>query len=96
MQRDDAERVRDALARMSVLLAVSEAELAGLVTAPDAPLGTRSRSSPNTKETLFTLDGTDQVRVTPDDDRCLAAQVLACADAHGPQLTVQVYSAVSC
>ncbi|MGH3222502.1 MAG: hypothetical protein ACRDPY_28045 [Streptosporangiaceae bacterium] len=64
-----------------------------LATETGAPLGTRSRSSPTSKESLFTLDGHHQVRVTPDDDRCIAAKVTTAGN-HGPaRLTVEVYSA---
>jgi hypothetical protein len=93
MQRDDAERIRDAISRLSVLLAAPADELLALVTTPDAPLGTRSRSKPTLKHCLFTLDGTDQVRVTPDDDRCVAAEILAVPNGRAPRLRTEVYSA---
>lgn len=56
MQRDDPDRVKDAITRLSALLGVDAEELLALATANDAPLGSSSRSSPTSKETLFTLD----------------------------------------
>jgi hypothetical protein len=93
MQRDDPDRVKDALTRLSALLSVDAAELLALATANDAPLGSRSRSSPTSKETLFTLDHAAQVRITPDDDRCVAAEVIASGNDGLPRLAVDVYTA---
>jgi hypothetical protein len=93
MQRDDPDRVSDAIARLSALLRVDAEGLLALATAFDAPLGSRSRSSPTSKESLFTLDGSAQVRVTPDDDRCIAAEVVASGHDGPPRLAVVVYSA---
>lgn len=93
MQRDAPERIREAIARLSILLDVPADELLALATAHYAPLGTRSSSKPTSKHSLFTLDGTDQVRVTPDDDRCIAAEILAVRDGQAPSLKVEVYSA---
>jgi hypothetical protein len=93
MQRDDPGRVNEAVTRLSRLLDADPCELLWLATTPDAPLGTRSRSGPASRQTLFTLDGTVQVRMTPDDDRCIAADVIA-ADKDGPAgLSVDVYAA---
>jgi hypothetical protein len=93
MQRDDPDRVTTAMTRISALLGANAEELLALATSVDAPLGSRSRSTPTSKASLFTLEGEDQVRVTPDDDRCVAAQVTA-AGGHGPpSLAVEVYSA---
>jgi len=93
MQRDDPDRVTDAITRMAALLGAGAEELLTLATSGDAPLGSRSRSNPTSKEGLFTLDGADQVRITPDDDRCVAAEVVA-AFGHGlPRLAVEVHSA---
>jgi hypothetical protein len=93
MQRDDRGRIRDAITRLSALLDVDANELLALVTAGDAPLGSRSRSSPMSKESLFTLDVADQVRVTPDDDRCVAAEVMSSGDSGPPRLAVEAHSA---
>lgn len=93
MQRDDPGRIREAINRLARLLATDADHLLMLATETSAPLGTRSRSSPASKESLFMLDGADQVRVTPDDDRCIAAEVIT-AGGDGPaRLTVEVYSA---
>jgi hypothetical protein len=94
MQRDDPDRVDEAMARLAKLLDADADELLALATTPDAPLGARSRPGPASKQSLFTLDGSAQVRVTPDDDRCVAAEVIA-AGSDGPAwLSVQVYSAM--
>jgi hypothetical protein len=94
MQRDDPDRVNEAMARLAKLLDADADELLALATTPDAPLGARSRPGPASKQSLFTLDGSAQVRVTPDDDRCVAAEVIA-AGSDGPAwLSVQVYSAM--
>ena len=95
MQRDDVDRLRPAITRLSGLLEVDEGTLTDLTTGPDAPLGTRSRTKPNSNECLFTLDGVRQVRVTPNDDRCLGAEVLARPNDGPPRLTVDVYTATS-
>jgi hypothetical protein len=74
-------------------MAGGASELLRHATAASAPLGARSRSSPASRECLFTLHGPGQVRVTPDDDRCIAAEVTT-ADDDGPaRLSVGVYSA---
>lgn len=91
MQCDDPDRVRDAVLRLSALIDVNTEELLALASTRDAPLGPRSRSSPTSKESLFTLDGAAQVRVTPDDHRCVAAEVLA-RDTTARQVTVEVYA----
>jgi hypothetical protein len=93
MQRDEPERLHLAMRRLSLLLEVDEERLLDLATAPGAPLGTRSRPKPTSKDCLFTLDGATQVRVTPDDDRCVAAEVLASGDCESSRLTVEVYAA---
>jgi hypothetical protein len=95
MQREDPSRVAGAMTRLSRLLGAAPRELLALAATADAPLGTRSRSSPASRQTLFTLDGPHQVRVTPDDDRCIAAEVIS-AGMDGPaRLGVDVYSAAS-
>lgn len=93
MQRDDPGRITDAITRLSRLLEADPRELLALATTADAPLGTRSRSRPASRQSLFTLDGDAQVRVTPDDDRCIAAEVTAEGNDGPARLSVQVYSA---
>jgi hypothetical protein len=93
MQRDDPDRLADAIGRLAPLLDVQAGELLALATASDAPLGSRSRSSTTSKESLFTLDGAFQVRVTPDDDRCAAAEVVSSGNNGPPRLAVEIYSA---
>lgn len=95
IQRDDPDRVSEQVARLSALLGVDPEELLALVTAADAPLGTKSRPSRRSKESLFKLDKLDpaQVYVTPDDHRCAAAQVVAVRGDGPPCLSVEVYSA---
>jgi hypothetical protein len=93
MQRDEPGRVTEAAARLAKLLNADASELLRHATATSAPLGARSRSSPASCESLFTLHGPAQVRVTPDDDRCIAAEITTAKD-HGPaRLSVEVYSA---
>ena len=95
MQRDDAGRVAEAVARLSRLLDAGDGELLALASMADAPLGTRSRPGPASAQSLFTLDGHDQVRVTPDDDRCIAAEVITAKGKIGPaRLSAEVYSAM--
>jgi hypothetical protein len=93
MQRDDPGRISEAINRLARLLATDADHLLTLATEASAPLGTRSRSSPASKEGLFALDGPDQVRVTPDDDRCIAAEVTTGGNDGPARLTVEVYSA---
>lgn len=71
--------------RLETLLSVTRDDLRALLTAPDAPLGAARR--------LLTLDGVHQVRVTPDDDRCVAAEIIAADDDGPPRLAVHVYAA---
>lgn len=93
MQRDDPGRLTEAAIRLSALLGADPGELIALAAAPGAPLGTRSRPGPASRQSLFTLDGTAQVRVTPDDDRCIAAKVMTAGN-HGPvRLSADVYAA---
>jgi hypothetical protein len=73
MRRDEPDRIQLAIVRLSEVLSVDAWTLIQLATAADAPLGTRSRKKPNSKDCLFTLDGATRVRVTPDDDRCVGA-----------------------
>jgi hypothetical protein len=94
MQRDDPDRVDEAVARLAKLLDADAGELLTLATTSDAPLGARSRPGPTSKQSLFTLDGPAQVRVTPDDDRCVAAEVVTAGDDGPARLSVQVYSAI--
>jgi hypothetical protein len=42
---------------------------------------------------LFTLDGPSQVRVTPDDDRCIAAELTTAGKDSPARLAVEIYSA---
>jgi len=74
-------------------LGADAGELLRHATAADAPLGARSRSHPASRESLFTLHGPAQVRVTPDDDRCIAAEVATAGGDGPPRLTAAVYSA---
>lgn len=93
MQRDDPDRVNEAVTRLARLLDADAGELLALATTDDAPLGARSRPGPASRQSLFTLDGSAQARVTPDDDRCIAAEVIT-AGSDGPaRLSVEVYSA---
>lgn len=92
MQWDEAHRIQLPIARLSDLLGVDEDMLRTLATAHDAPLGPRARTTSTSKEALFTLDGATQVRVTPDDDRCVAALITARGDAPPARLAVDVYS----
>jgi hypothetical protein len=93
MQRDEPGRVTEAVARLAKLLNADADELLRHATAASAPLGVRSRSRPASRESLFTLHGPAQVRVTPDDDRCIAAQVTTAGDDGPARLSVEVYSA---
>jgi hypothetical protein len=93
MQRDEPGRVAEAAARLAKLLNADASELLRHATAADAPLGARSRSSPASRESLFTLRGPAELRVTPDDDRCIAAEVTTAGDDGPPRLSVGVYSA---
>ena len=93
MQRDDPGRVTEAVTRLSRLLDADPCELLGLATAPDAPLGARSRSGPASRQALFTLDGTAQVRVTPGDDRCIAAEVRVAGNDGPARLSVDLHAA---
>jgi hypothetical protein len=93
MQRDDPGRITDAITRLARLLDVDPRELLALATTADAPLGTRSRPRPASRQSLFTPDGHAQVRITPDDDRCIAAEVIAEGKDGPARLSVQVYSA---
>jgi len=93
MQSDEPGRVTEAVARLAKLLDADASELLRHATAADAPLGARSRSSPASRESLFTLHGPAGLRVTPDDDRCVAAEVTTAGDDGPPRLSVGVYSA---
>jgi hypothetical protein len=93
MQRDDADRVNEAVTRLARLQHAEAGELLALATAADAPLGTRARPGPASRGGLFTLDGPDQVRVTPDDDRCIAAEVTTAGKDGPARLSVEAYSA---
>jgi hypothetical protein len=93
MQRDDPERVNEAVTRLAGLLHADAAELLAFATTADAPLGARSRPGPAFRQSLFTLDGPTQVRVTPDDDRCIAAEAITAGNDGLARLSVEVYSA---
>jgi hypothetical protein len=67
--------------------------LLGHAIAASAPLGARSRSHLSSRESLFTLHGSAAVRVTPDDDRCIAAEVTTAGHDGLARLSVEVYSA---
>lgn len=90
MQRDDPDQARAAVPVMSRLLGAPADEIADLIAARGAPLGTRSRSGTRGRERLFTLAGGDRISVTPDDDRCIAAEVLPDLRASGRHVTVTV------
>lgn len=93
MQRDETGQVNGAFTRLARLQHADAGELLALATAADAPLGTRTRSGPDSRASLFTLDGPGQVRVTPDDDRCIAAELIT-AGKNGPaRLAVEVHAA---
>jgi predicted nucleic acid-binding Zn-ribbon protein len=92
LQRDDPGPLTEAVGRLAPLLGVRAEELLSLAAAGDAPLGSRSRSSTTSKQSLFTLDGASQVRVTPDDDRCVAAEVVSSGTNGPPRLAVETYS----
>lgn len=77
------EQIRISVQRLESLLGVPGDELLALVTAHGAPLGEATQ--------LFTVDGSDQVRVTPDDDRCIAAEVVAADGEPQPQLAVDLH-----
>jgi hypothetical protein len=94
MQRDDPGQVNQAVIRLAALLDADAGELLALATMADAPLGTRSRPGPASRQSLFTLDGPARVRVTPDDDRCIAAAVITAGKAGPARLSVEVYSAM--
>jgi hypothetical protein len=93
MQRDEPGRVTEAVARLAKLLDADASDLLRHATAAGAPLGARSRVSPASRESLFTLHGPAQVRVTPDDDRCIAAEVTTAGDDGPARLSVEVHSA---
>jgi hypothetical protein len=93
MQREDPGRISEAINRLATLLATDADHLLTLATEASAPLGTRSRSSQASKQSLFMLDGHDQVRITPDDDRCIATEVTTAGNDGPARLTVEVYSA---
>lgn len=93
MQRDEPHLIGAAVLRVARLLDADPDELLRLATDEGAPLGTRSRSNPTAKEFLFTLDDPGQVRVTPDDDRCVGAEVVVRGDDEPARITVEVYSA---
>ncbi|MHB1819882.1 MAG: hypothetical protein ACYCO9_17855 [Streptosporangiaceae bacterium] len=93
MQRDEPGRLGEAVARLSRLLDADPGYLMALASDPGAPLGTRSRSGPDSVETLFTLDGAAQVRVTPDDDRCAAAEAVSAGDSRQQSVTLEVLRA---
>jgi hypothetical protein len=93
MQRDEADRVNEAVTRLARLQDADVGELLTLTTAADAPLGTRARRGPASRGSLFTLDGPGQVRVTPDDDRCIAAEVTTAGKDGPARLSVEVHSA---
>jgi len=73
-----------AAGRLEMLLGLEPDHVLELVLAPGAPLGLAKR--------LLTLDGADQVRVTPDDDRCLGAEVIAVERSGQPRVAVDVYA----
>ncbi len=93
MQRDEADRVNQAVTRLVGLQHADAGELLMLATAAGAPLGTRTRPGPASRTSLFALDGPGQVRVTPDDDRCIAAELTTAGNDHPARLSVEVYSA---
>jgi hypothetical protein len=87
MQRAAAtDQLNTCVRRLGVLLAVPSEELLTLATGgPEAPLAQARK--------LFTLDGEAEVRVTPDDDRCVAAEVVSASGDKPVRMTVEVYAA---
>lgn len=77
--------LRQSIGRLAALLDADEDDLLSLVTGPEAPLGVATG--------LFTLDGSAQVRVTPDDDRCVAAEVMSAGHDGPPRIGVAVHVA---
>jgi hypothetical protein len=80
------DELEECLWRLAAPLGMPASTL-GDLTCPDqdAPLGIAAR--------LFSLDGAREVRVTPDDDRCLAAEVLSLGDEAPAKVAAEVYSA---
>lgn len=74
MQRDDFDQVGDAAPVISRLLGTPADEIADLIARARRSLGTRSRSGTRSRERLFTPAGGARISVTPDDDRCAAAE----------------------
>lgn len=85
MQRAEPRLLRTEVARLAALLHVDEERLATLIAAPGAPLGTARH--------LFTIDGPEQVRTTPDDTGCVAAEVIASGEEGPVRLSVEVFDA---
>lgn len=84
MQRGmPTEQIRISVQRLESLLGVPGDELLPLVTAHGAPLGEAMQP--------FVIDGSDQVRVTPDDERCIAAEVVAVDGEPPPRLAVDLH-----
>lgn len=70
--------------RLATALRSHPQTVASMITEPDAPLGCARR--------LFTLDGANGVRVTPDDDRCLGAEILAAGASDEARVAVDLIS----
>lgn len=81
------DQLHAAVHRLEALVAADYNELLTLVTAPGAPLGAATQ--------LFALDRDAQVRVTPDDHRCVAAQIVAVDDSEPARLAVDLHAARS-
>lgn len=75
----------EAARRLGTLLDVDPDEVLDLAVAPGAPAGVA--------KCLFTLDGECQVRVTPDDDRCTGAEIVAVDSSGTPRLQVALHAA---
>ncbi len=71
--------------RIATLLGVERNKLLTLITHDDSPLGEAHR--------LFTSHGGTQVRVTPDDHRCVAAEVFSLSDEGPPRLAAELFAA---
>jgi hypothetical protein len=84
-QAEPTDRLMEAAARMSAMTGEDEITLRAALTGGPAPLG-RARC-------LLTLDGATQVRVTPDDDRCVAVEIRSVGADGPPRLAVQAWKA---
>jgi hypothetical protein len=56
-------------------------------------LGTRSRLRSASRRSPFTLDGATRVRFTPDDDGCIAAEVITVGNLGLARLSAEIHTA---